>query len=171
MTLTIFNVFITICFIILKLISNVLYPTELLTQMPNMNMDSALLEEEEAPPAYDDRDSPPLLPPTPASLQAPMCFPPTRYTPTHFNTCPNHTGVTYCGVAPPCTTSHYTALNSDYAVITQSAPQPATSSNRQYSMDLRADRSAQNPNTGLRDQPPSSRGHGPLSPGFANHVI
>ncbi|KAL5255672.1 hypothetical protein ACHWQZ_G011040 [Mnemiopsis leidyi] len=138
--------------------------SELLTQLPNM--DSALLEEDEAPPAYDDRDSPPLLPPTPASLQAPMCFPPARYTPTHFNTCPNHQGVTYCGVAPPCTSSHYTALNSDYAVITQSAPQPTTSSHRQYSMDLRADRSAQNNGQSA----PSSRS-GPLSPGFVNHVI
>ena len=155
-----------ICALFNQLQTNKFFAAEMLTQLPNM--DSALLEEDEAPPAYDDRDSPPLLPPTPASLQAPMCFPPARYTPTHFNTCPNHQGVTYCGVAPPCTSSHYTALNSDYAVITQSAPQPTTSSHRQYSMDLRADRSAQN-----NSQPaPSSRStHGPLSPGFVNHVI
>ena len=133
-------------------------------------LDPALLEAEEAPPAYEDRhsDSPPLLPPTPSSLQSPAFFP-TRYTPNHL--CHHAAQGTYCGPVTTshgsyCTpissaaqytpsTGHYTALNtvgsgSDYAVIAQGtpAPQHAPQHNprsapqhnphRQYSMDLRA---------------------------------
>ena len=83
-------------------------------------LDSVYLEEDEAPPAYDGRhtDSPPLLPPTPVSLQGPpVCF--NRYTPPQFNTCPSG--------------PHYASVGGDYAVITAPAP-----TQRQYSMDLRA---------------------------------
>ena len=119
--------------------------------------DTLLEEDDEAPPAYEDRnsDSPPLLPPTPVSLQAPLCFGTScrgRYTPTHhFNTCPGGGASAYCtphnitnSPLIPTTTSHYTPLNnSDYAVISQapsivplSEPSNQQPLHRQYSRDV-----------------------------------
>jgi len=103
-----------------------------------------LLEEDEAPPAYDDRDSPPLLPPTPVSLGAPACFPPPscsggRYTPTGgYHTCPQNYPNHYCSAGPHMHhhTPHYATLSSDYATITPNVASPQIQPYRQYSMDL-----------------------------------